>query len=120
MVRHVGSRRGVPNDAKLSPTAPGNGPVPLTPDHYWARGMVDEFPNGHPDRAQVGRAAAKALSDVGFVRQLPDELEARLVRTAREGGVSWSEIAAPLGITRQTAWERRRDLDGSGANGTTD
>jgi len=92
----------------------------MLPDHYWARGMVDEFPNGHPDRAQVGRAAAKALSDVGFVRQLPDELETRLVRIAREGGVSWSEIAAPLGITRQTAWERRRDLDGSGANGTTD
>ena len=88
--------------------------------NYWARGVVDEFPNEHPDRAQVGRAAAKALSDVVFVRQLLDELETRLVRTAREGGVSWSEIAAPLGITRQTAWERWRDLDGSGSNGTTD
>ena len=88
--------------------------------NYWARGVVDEFPNEHPDRAQVGRAAAKALSDVGLVRQLLDELETRLVRTAREGGVSWSEIAAPLGITRQTAWERWRDLDGSGSNGTTD
>ncbi len=42
-----------------------------------------------------------------------DELETRLVRTARERGVSWSEIAAPLGITRQTAWEKWRELDGS-------
>jgi hypothetical protein len=89
----------------------------------WHRGVVDRFPNEYPDRARVGRAAAAALSDVAFVRQLLSELETRLVRTAREGGVSWSEIAAPLGITRQTAWERWRDLDGSESKeslGTTD
>jgi hypothetical protein len=81
--------------------------------NHWHRGVVDRFPDEHPDRAKVGRGAAAALSDVAFVRQLLDELETRLVRTAREGGVAWSEIAAPLGVSRQTAWERWRDLDGS-------
>jgi hypothetical protein len=81
--------------------------------NHWHRGVVDRFPDEYPDRAKVARGAAAALSDVAFVRQLLDELETRLVRTAREGGVTWSEIAAPLGITRQTAWERWRDLDGS-------
>ncbi|TQM54594.1 hypothetical protein FBY41_4632 [Humibacillus xanthopallidus] len=59
----------------------------------------------------VGRGAVAALSDITFVRQLLDELETRLVRTARQGGVAWSEIAAPLAITRQAAWERWHDLD---------
>jgi hypothetical protein len=33
------------------------------------------------------------------------------VRTARRHGKSWREIATKLGVTRQSAWERWRDLD---------
>jgi hypothetical protein len=83
--------------------------------NYWYRGIVDRFPAEHPDRERVGRAAAGALTDIAFVRKLLDDLELRLVRTAREGGVSWTEIATPLGISRQAAWEKWRDLD-EGAN----
>jgi hypothetical protein len=47
------------------------------------------------------------------VRQLLDEVEGQVVRAARAGGVSWSEVGAPLGITRQSAWERWQDLGGT-------
>ena len=55
--------------------------------------------------------AAKALADVALTRKLLEELELNLVRTARQGQVSWAEIATHLGISRQTAWEKWRDLD---------
>lgn len=77
----------------------------------WHRGAVDRFPDEHADPVMVGRAAVVALSDVALVRRLLDEAEVRVVRAARKGGVSWSEISAPLGITKQSAWERWRDLD---------
>jgi beta-lactam-binding protein with PASTA domain len=35
------------------------------------------------------------------------------VRAARWHGKSWAEIATHLGVTRQSAWERWRDLDDS-------
>ncbi len=52
-----------------------------------------------------------ALSDVGVLRRLLDEAELEAVRTARRRGRSWAEIATKLGVTRQSAWERWRDLD---------
>lgn len=33
------------------------------------------------------------------------------VRVARRHGKSWTEIATTMGVTRQSAWERWRDLD---------
>ena len=41
------------------------------------------------------------------------QAELAAVRTARLHGRSWAEIAAHLGVTRQSAWERWRDLDDS-------
>jgi hypothetical protein len=35
-----------------------------------------------------------------------EKLEADLVRHARAGGRSWTEIATALGTTRQAAWQR--------------
>lgn len=52
-----------------------------------------------------------ALGDVGHVRRLLDEVELRAVSSARLRGRSWAEIATRLGITRQSAWEKWRDLD---------
>ncbi|GAA1873656.1 hypothetical protein GCM10009836_63300 [Pseudonocardia ailaonensis] len=52
-----------------------------------------------------------ALSDVGVVRRLLDEAELEAVRSARRVSRSWAEIATKLGVTRQSAWERWRDLD---------
>lgn len=53
----------------------------------------------------------EALGDVGHVRRLLDEAELRAVRSARLRGRSWAEIATRLGVTRQSAWEKWRDLD---------
>jgi hypothetical protein len=55
--------------------------------------------------------ALRALGDVGLVRRLLDQAEFEAVRTARRQGRSWSEIAVRLGVTRQSAWERWRDVD---------
>ncbi|ORA70560.1 hypothetical protein BST25_18890 [Mycobacterium heidelbergense] len=54
-----------------------------------------------------------ALSDIGVVRRMLDQAELAAVRAARRHGNSWAEIATHLGVTRQSSWERWRDLDGS-------
>ena len=58
--------------------------------------------------------ALTALADVGLVRRLLDNAELAAVRAARRQGKSWAEIATKLGVTRQSAWERWRDLDDAG------
>ncbi|HEU5429052.1 MAG TPA: PASTA domain-containing protein [Actinocrinis sp.] len=58
-----------------------------------------------------GDSALAALADVGRVRRLVDQAEFEAVRTARAQGKSWAEIAVRLGVTRQSAWERWRDVD---------
>jgi hypothetical protein len=62
-----------------------------------------------------GERALKALADLGLVRRLLDLAEFEAVRTARKHGKSWSEIAIRLGVTRQSAWERWRDVDDDAA-----
>jgi hypothetical protein len=51
------------------------------------------------------------LADIGLVRRLLDNAELAAVKAARRQGKSWAEIATKLGVTRQSAWERWRDLD---------
>jgi len=58
-----------------------------------------------------GDDALTALSDIGLARRLLDQAELEAVRSARKHGKSWAEIAVKLGVTRQSAWERWRDLD---------
>ena len=53
----------------------------------------------------------EALCDIGSLRRLLDEAELSAVRAARRQKKSWAEIATMLGVTRQSAWERWRDLD---------
>jgi transposase-like protein len=64
--------------------------------------------SGYPSAEDDGLAA---LSDIGVVRRMLDKAELEAVRAARLGGKSWAEIATHLGVTRQSAWERWRDLD---------
>ncbi len=65
----------------------------------------------HERSADDGRAALEALSDIGALRRLLDQAELAAVRTARGNAKTWAEIATRLGVTRQSAWERWRDLD---------
>lgn len=60
---------------------------------------------------QPADRALEALSDVGLIRRLLEQAEFEAVRDARAQGKSWSEIAVRLGVTRQSAWERWRDID---------
>ena len=64
-----------------------------------------------PAHADTGDAAVDALDDIGVVRRLLDQAELVAVRTARRHGKSWAEIATRLGVSRQSAWERWRDVD---------
>jgi len=61
-----------------------------------------------------------ALSDIGVVRRMLDQAELAAVRAARVHGKSWAEIATHLGVTRQSAWERWRDLDDSPGAGESE
>ena len=76
----------------------------------WERlaGWLRDESSAHPD---TGDAAVDALEDIGVVRRLLDQAELVAVRTARRHGKSWAEIATRLGVSRQSAWERWRDVD---------
>jgi hypothetical protein len=69
----------------------------------------------HERSSADGGAALEALSDIGALRRLLDQAELAAVRTARGSAKTWSEIATRLGVTRQSAWERWRDLDDEAA-----
>jgi hypothetical protein len=58
-----------------------------------------------------GEGALDALSDIGVVRRSLDQAELEAVRAARRDRKSWAEIATRLGVSRQSAWERWKDLD---------
>jgi len=62
-------------------------------------------------RPGSGEEALGALSDIGVLRRLLDQAELEAVRVARRDRKSWAEIATRLGVSRQSAWERWKDLD---------
>jgi hypothetical protein len=65
----------------------------------------------HQDGPDDVDRALLALSDIGTVRRALEHAELQAVRVARRHRKSWSEIAVQLGVTRQSAWERWRDVD---------
>ncbi len=79
----------------------------------WTRldGWHQDNPSAAPGHPDDGISALAALADVATVRHLLDQAELVAVRTARRHGKSWAEIATKLGVTRQSAWERWRELD---------
>jgi PASTA domain len=73
--------------------------------------------SGRPSAEEDGLAS---LSDIGVVRRMLDQAELAAVRAARLHGKPWAEIATQLGVTRQSAWERWRDLDDSPGGGQSE
>lgn len=62
-------------------------------------------------RPRVAKAQ-RALIDVRRVRSLLDVTEMNAVRAARQAGASWTtDVATMLGVSRQSAWERWREID---------
>ena len=59
---------------------------------------------GSPDGWK--REVLTTLHAIQEVRQHCASSELLTVRYARKAGLSWTEIAAALGVTRQSAWER--------------
>jgi hypothetical protein len=73
----------------------------------WQRNVASEAAEPLDD----GERALRALADTYLVRRTLDQVEFEAVRAARRHGKSWAEIAIRLGVTRQSAWERWRDVD---------
>jgi hypothetical protein len=61
-------------------------------------------------RSQDDDAPANALQAVKALRTRLDELERRHVSDMLSHGATWAEIAEPLGITRQAAHHRHRNV----------
>lgn len=70
------------------------------------------LPGGEPPND--GDAALRALADVAEARRSLEQAELLAVRMARTHRKSWTEIATMLTISRQSAWERWRELDPDG------
>jgi hypothetical protein len=51
------------------------------------------------------------LTCIQQIRATIDRNELNTVRVARQAGLSWTEIATGLGVTRQAAWEKWHDLE---------
>jgi hypothetical protein len=51
------------------------------------------------------------LTSIRNIRAKVDRSELVTVQKARELGMSWTEIATALGVTRQAAWERLHEMD---------
>lgn len=57
----------------------------------------------------ASRDPAAGLQAVAALRRLLEQLEDVHVRNARAAGWSWSEIAALLGVTKQTVHRKFKD-----------
>ncbi|GAA5180045.1 helix-turn-helix domain-containing protein [Rugosimonospora acidiphila] len=60
------------------------------------------------DRAANGSDHDAALRAIARLRRLMEQLEAEQVIAARRAGWSWQDIAARLGVTKQTVHRKYR------------
>ncbi|WP_329251905.1 helix-turn-helix domain-containing protein [Actinoallomurus sp. NBC_01490] len=60
------------------------------------------------DRAAHGSDPDVALQAVARLRRLVEQLETEQVVAARRAGWSWQDIAARLGVTKQTVHRKHR------------
>jgi hypothetical protein len=68
-----------------------------------------------PRRAGDKGEVLATFTSIRNVRAKIDRSELVSVREARRLGMSWTEIATALGVTRQAAWERFHEMDLDGA-----
>jgi hypothetical protein len=73
--------------------------------------MPSTYIDGMSETKQLADAASSRDPAVGLravraLRDLADRLEALQVRSAREQGWSWQDIAACLGVTRQAVHKK--------------
>jgi hypothetical protein len=64
---------------------------------------------GNPEKADSLRSTADPETFAAVVKMLDQarlDLPAACQRLREEGGYSWAEIAAPLGVTRDAAYKR--------------
>lgn len=65
----------------------------------------------------VDDAPSKTLPMLRMMRAMGERVDDQIAHTvaaARRSGESWTTIGQALGVTRQTAWQRYRHIDGSG------
>ena len=86
------------------------GPTGDEAQRAWKR-LAKRLGEPAADAVLTGDRALHALADISTVRRTLDQAELTAVRAARRQAKSWAEIATHLGVTRQSAWERWRDLD---------
>jgi Homeodomain-like domain len=51
------------------------------------------------------------LTCIQEIRGKIDRNELATVKLARQAGLSWADVATALGVSRQAAWERWREID---------
>jgi hypothetical protein len=66
-------------------------------------------------RGREKNEVLRTLNSIRTVRAKVDASELVTARMARELGITWSEIAAALGVSRQAAWERLHEMDIDGS-----
>jgi DNA-binding NarL/FixJ family response regulator len=76
-----------------------------------AGSVIPESPEGPAARA-TSADPAEGLRAVAALRRLADKLEILQVRRARALGWSWQDIAAQLGVTRQTVHKKHAGRQG--------
>lgn len=91
-------------------------------ERAWERlaGWLRDMPSAQAGLLADRDQALRALADIGVLRRLLDQMEFEAVRTSRRHGRSWAEIAVRLGVARQSAWERWRDVDDAESPKPTD
>lgn len=78
--------------------------------------------NEAPDVPGTGLGPEQALASLSLLRQVREQLagwETGLIETARDAGVSWADLAQPLGVASRQAAERRYLRGRPGPAGTT-
>jgi hypothetical protein len=85
---------------------------------HWRRAGSSAYADDMPDvMAQVELAVRGSDLDAGLraaarLRRLAEQLEAEQVAAARRAGWSWQDIAARLGVTKQTVHRKYRRQEG--------
>jgi hypothetical protein len=77
----------------------------------WGGGPETDRALNGPQATDTAAEVLYTFSSIRSVRAKIDRSELVTVRAARQLGMSWTEIATALGVTRQAAWERFHELD---------